>query len=386
MFHNAALKRTALTPYDWALLAVGASLLILGLVMVYSASTAIAVKHSGNGNHLFYATRHAAYLILALAGAYAVFQIPTGVWQRWAPRLFIGIAVLLALVWLPVIGREVNGSQRWIGLGPLGNLQPSELMKFATVLYAADYMVRKADHVKSLKRGFLPLFLVMLGVGFLLLLQPDYGALVVITVIALSILFLGGFNARMFFGLTALLLVGFVILVIVSPYRMARVVTYMDPWKDPLNSGYQLVNALITLGRGQLTGVGLGDGVGKLLYLPESHTDFLLAVIGEELGLIGVLAVVALFAWLTWRAFSIGWQASLMDRNFQALVAQGVGVWLGLQSFINMGVNMGLLPTKGLTLPFMSYGGSSLVATSLALALLLRVDYENRCLMRGKKA
>ena len=240
--------------------------------------------------------------------------------------------------------------------------------------------------MQNLAKGFLPMSLVMLGVGGLLLLEPDFGGLVVIFAIALSVLFLGGFNARLFFGLFGLLMIGFVLMVVLSPYRMARVSSYLYPFKDPYGAGYQLSHALIALGRGEITGVGLGDSVEKLFYLPESYTDFLLAVIGEELGLIGVLVVIGLFAWLTWRAFSIGWQASLMGRNYAALVAQGIGVWLGLQSFINMGVNLGLLPTKGLTLPLMSYGGSGIVANCLALALLLRVDYENRCLMRGKKA
>jgi cell division protein FtsW len=259
-------------------------------------------------------------------------------------------------------------------------------MKFATILYAADYTVRKAAFMQNLKKGFLPMFLVMLGVGGLLLLEPDFGAFVVIVAIALAILFLGGLNARLFVGLIVLLAIGFVLLVVLSPYRLQRVVSYLDPWSDPFGAGYQLSHALIALGSGELTGVGLGDSVEKLFYLPEAYTDFLLAVIGEELGLLGVMAVIGLFAWLTWRAFSIGWQAGLMGRNYAALVAQGVGVWMGAQSFINMGVNLGLLPTKGLTLPLMSYGGSGIVANCLALAVLLRVDFENRCLMRGKKA
>jgi cell division protein FtsW len=215
--------------------------------------------------------------------------------------------------------------------------------------------------------------------------EPDFGAFVVIVSIALAVLFLGGLNARLFVGLILLLAIGFVLLVVLSPYRLARVTSYLDPWSDPYGSGYQLTHALIALGRGEITGVGLGDSVEKLFYLPEAYTDFLLAVIGEELGLVGVIAVILLFAWLTWRAFSIGWQASLMGRNFQALAAQGVGVWMGTQSFINMGVNLGLLPTKGLTLPLMSYGGSGIVANCLALALLLRIDHENRCLMKGKR-
>ena len=385
MFHNAALKRSALTPYDWGLMFTTLALLTLGLVMVYSASTAIAGAKSVDHRATFYLVRHSMYLVVGLGLGYATFQVPTPVWQKVAPALFIASTVLLMLVLIPFIGKEVYGARRWIPLGPLGNLQPSEMMKLATILYAADYTVRKAAFMKNLTKGFLPMFLVMLGLGGLLLMEPDFGAFVVIVSIALAVLFLGGLNARLFVGLILLLAIGFVLLVVLSPYRLARVTSYLDPWSDPYGSGYQLTHALIALGRGEITGVGLGDSVEKLFYLPEAYTDFLLAVIGEELGLVGVIVVVLLFAWVTWRAFSIGWQAGLMGRNFQALAAQGVGVWLGTQSFINMGVNLGLLPTKGLTLPLMSYGGSGIVANCLALALLLRIDHENRCLMKGKR-
>jgi cell division protein FtsW len=386
MFHNAALKRTALTPFDWGLVFAALGLLMIGLVMVYSASVAIAEAKSAANQPAFYLIRHAMYLVIGLGAGYAALQIPSQTWQNLAPYLFILGTVLLLLVLVPFIGKEVNGSRRWIPLGPVGNFQPSELMKFATILYAADYTVRKAAFMQNLKKGFMPMFLVMLGIGGLLLLEPDFGAFVVIVAIALAILFLGGLNARLFVGLIVLLAIGFVLLVVLSPYRLQRVVSYLDPWSDPFGAGYQLSHALIALGSGELTGVGLGDSVEKLFYLPEAYTDFLLAVIGEELGLIGVITVIGLFAWLTWRAFSIGWQAGLMGRNFAALVAQGVGVWMGTQAFINMGVNLGLLPTKGLTLPLMSYGGSGIVANCLALAVLLRIDFENRCMMRGKKA
>ncbi len=384
MFHNAAAQRSALAPYDWGLLWVALSLLGIGLVMVYSASVAIAEAASGNPSQ--YLTRHAMYLVLGLALGYAAVLLPTRLWQRLAPALFVLGVLLLVLVLIPGIGHEVKGARRWIPLGPLGNLQPSEFVKLAVVLYAADYTVRKAGLMDSLRKGFMPMFAVMLTVGTLLLLEPDFGAFAVIVTIALGILFLGGLNWRLFVGLILLLAVGFVLLIYLSPYRMARLAGYLNPWDDPLGKGYQLTHALIAFGRGELTGVGLGDSVEKLHYLPEAHNDFLLAVIGEELGLIGVLLVIALFAWLTWRAFSIGWQAALMERNFSALVAQGIGVWMGVQGFINMGVNMGLLPTKGLTLPLMSYGGSGIVANCIALGILMRIDFENRCLMRGKKA
>jgi len=387
VFYKAAQpKRTLLAPYDWGLLWAVFALLAMGLVMVYSASIAVAEAKSVNQQGEFYLIRHAMYLTVGLAAAYAAFQVPTGLWQKAAPWLFILGALCLIAVLVPFIGKEVNGSRRWIPLGPLGNFQPSELVKLFVVLYAADYTVRKAAFMDNLKKGFLPMFIVMLGVGGLLLMEPDFGAFVVIVAIALAILFLGGLNWRLFAGLILMLGVGFVLMIWLSPYRLQRVVGFMDPWADPLGKGYQLSHSLIAFGRGELTGVGLGDSVEKLFYLPEAYTDFLLAVIAEELGFLGVMTVIALFAWVTWRAFSIGWQAALMGRNYAALVAQGIGVWLGVQGFINMGVNMGLLPTKGLTLPLMSYGGSGIVANCMALAILIRVDYENRQLMRGKKA
>ncbi|TCS71036.1 cell division-specific peptidoglycan biosynthesis regulator FtsW [Sulfuritortus calidifontis] len=387
MFYKATQpKRTLLEPYDWGLLWAVFALLALGLVMVYSASIAVAEAKSVNHQGEFYLIRHAMYLVVGLAAGYAVFQVPTNLWQKAAPWLFIVGAACLVAVLVPFLGKEVNGSRRWIPLGPLGNFQPSELVKLFAVLYAADYTVRKAALMDNLKKGFMPMFFVMLGVGGLLLMEPDFGAFVVIVAIALGILFLGGLNWRLFAGLILMLGVGFVLMIWLSPYRLQRVIGFMDPWADPLGKGYQLSHSLIAFGRGELTGVGLGDSVEKLFYLPEAYTDFLLAVIAEELGFIGVMAVVGLFAWVTWRAFSVGWQAALMGRNYAALVAQGIGVWLGVQGFINMGVNMGLLPTKGLTLPLMSYGGSGIVANCMALAILIRVDYENRQLMRGKKA
>lgn len=388
MFYKAAAqpKRTLLSPYDWGLLWSVFALLALGLVMVYSASVAVAEAKSLNHQGDFYLIRHAMYLVVGLAAAYAAFQVPTELWQKVAPWLFIVGAVCLVVVLVPFLGKEVNGSRRWIPLGPLGNFQPSELVKLFAVLYAADYTVRKAALMDDLKKGFLPMFFVMLGVGGLLLMEPDFGAFVVIVAIALATLFLGGLNWRLFAGLILMLGVGFVLMIWLSPYRLQRVIGFMDPWADPLGKGYQLSHSLIAFGRGELTGVGLGDSVEKLFYLPEAYTDFLLAVIAEELGFIGVMTVVGLFAWVTWRAFSIGWQAALMGRNYAALVAQGIGVWLGVQGFINMGVNMGLLPTKGLTLPLMSYGGSGIVTNCVALAILIRIDFENRQLMRGKKA
>ena len=359
-------------------------LLMFGLVMVYSASIATAEgsKFTG-GQPAYFLIRHGIFLAIGLVAGLVAFQIPLRLWQQAAPWLFVAGVVMLVVVLIPHVGRSVNGAQRWLPLGPI-NLQPSELMKLFTVLYAADYTTRKLAEMGSFRRGFVPMFLVMALVGALLLREPDFGAFVVIVAIAFGILFLGGINARLFAALTVLMAVAFVVLILTSPYRLERITSYMDPWKDAYGKGYQLSHALIAFGRGEWFGVGLGASVEKLFYLPEAHTDFLLAVIAEELGLVGVLAVVGLFALLVQRAFAIGRQALALDRIYSGLAAQGVGIWLGVQSFINMGVNMGLLPTKGLTLPLMSFGGSGIVANCIALAVLLRVDYENRCLMRGQ--
>ena len=359
-------------------------LLAIGLVMVYSSSIAIAEVDKNTGfRGTYFLLRQGIYLLIAIVLGVAAFRIPMKTWQEIAPYLFIAGAVSLIIVLIPGIGREVNGSKRWISLGFI-TVQPSEFMKLFCVLYAADYTVRKAAFMSSFKRGFLPMLAVMLVVGALLLREPDFGALVVITSIAMGILFLGGMNWRLFAGLILLLVIGFIGLIISSPYRMQRVLGFRDPWSDPFGKGYQLSHALIAFGRGEWFGVGLGASVEKLFYLPEAHTDFLLAVIAEELGFVGVTVVIILFAWLIMRAFIAARQSAMLERYFSALVAQGIAIWLAVQSIINMGVNMGLLPTKGLTLPLLSFGGSGIIANCLAISLLLRIDYENRCMTRGR--
>ena len=366
----------------WAALLLAAG----GLVMVYSASisTAEGSRFTGN-NAAWFLVRHAVFLAAALAAALTVFLVPARWWQHAAPWLFLcGVALLVAVL-IPGVGREVNGARRWLAL-PVVSIQPSELMKLGALLYAADYTVRKHSVLKSFKRGLLPMLAVMMLVSWLLLREPDFGAFVVIAASTFAVLFLGGMNGRHFIALLGMLTVGFVVLVLSSPYRMHRIFGYMDPWSDPFGSGYQLSHALIAFGRGEWFGVGLGASVEKLQYLPEAHTDFLLAVLAEELGFAGVLIVIALFAWIVARAFAIARQAAERTRHFAALTAQGIGIWIGFQAFINMGVNMGLLPTKGLTLPLMSYGGSGLVVNFVALAILLRIDWENRQLARGLHA
>jgi cell division protein FtsW len=375
--------RRSVTEYDDVLVWIVTALLAIGLVMVYSASiaTAEAGKYTGY-QASYYLMRHGIFIMVGLVAGVIAFQVPTQMWQKYAPYLFLAGVVLLVLVLIPHVGKSVNGSRRWLPLFII-NLQPSELMKLFAVLYAADYAVRKGAVKDHLLEPFLPMFGVMALVGALLLLEPDMGAFVVILSIALCTLWLGGFNLKIFGGLVVLLPLAFAALILSSEYRMQRVLGFLDPWADPLGKGYQLSHALIAFGRGEWLGVGLGGSVEKLFYLPEAHTDFLLAVIAEELGLFGVVAVILLFGWLIVRAFAIGRQAAMADRLFPALVAQGIAVWLGVQAMINIGVNMGVLPTKGLTLPFLSFGGSGVVVNLMAIAVLLRIDYENRRVARG---
>ena len=386
---SAAQSRT-LAVYDASLTWATLILLAVGIVMVYSSSIAMAEASAHTGNRAWYfLARHSMFVAAGMVAALVAFQIPVRAWQKLAPYLFIAGAVLLVLVLVPHIGKSVNGSRRWISLGVI-NAQPSEFMKLAVVLYAASYAVRRAAFLHAeqplkhtILRGFLPLFGVMVVTGGLLLLEPDFGAFVVIVAIAFGILFLGGLDWRLFLGLALLLPFALAAILVAAPYRLQRLTAFLDPWSDPLGKGYQLSHSLIAFGRGEWFGVGLGSSVEKLLFLPEAHTDFLLAVIAEELGFAGVTVVIALFMWILFRAYGIGRQAARLQRPFAALVAQGIGVWLGVQTFINVGVNMGVLPTKGLTLPLLSFGGSGVVANCVAIAILLRIDYENRRMLRG---
>lgn len=362
------------------------ALLLTGLVMVYSASIATAEGSAFTRYQpTYFLIRHAVYLAVGLLAALIAFQIPLRFWQQLAPWAFLAGVILLIVVLIPGVGRTVNGAQRWIGIGSF-TVQPSEFMKLLAVLYAADYTARKLTDMNSFRRGFVPIAAVMTLVAALLLREPDFGAFVVIVCIAMGILFLGGMNGRLFSFLIAAMAAAFALLIYSSPYRWERITSYMDPWQNAFGKGYQLSHSLIAFGRGEWFGVGLGASVEKLFYLPEAHTDFLLAVIGEELGFVGVVVVIGLFALLVQRCFAVGRQALLLERVFAGLTAQGIGIWIGWQAFIHMGVNMGLLPTKGLTLPLMSFGGSGIVANCLAIAVLLRVDYENRRLMRGLPA
>ena len=387
------LARNAAAPgrvqaFDQALVWVTVALLAFGLVMVYSASIAMPDNPKfARYAHTYFLTRHALFMGIAFVAALITFQVPVATWEKAAPWLFVASLLLLAVVLIPFVGKGVNGARRWIGLGFM-SFQPSELAKFAVLLYAADYMVRKMDVKERFFRAVLPMAAAVAMVGVLLLAEPDMGAFMVIAVIAMGILFLGGVNARMFFLIAAVIVVAFGLMIALSDWRRERIFAYLDPWSDKhtLGKGYQLSHSLIAIGRGEIFGVGLGGSVEKLHWLPEAHTDFLLAVIGEEFGLVGVLTVIGLFLWMTRRIMHIGRQAIALDRVFAGLVAQGVGIWMGFQAFINMGVNLGALPTKGLTLPLLSYGGSAILMNLVSLAVVLRIDYENRALMRGGRA
>ncbi|WP_394809810.1 putative lipid II flippase FtsW [Nitrosomonas sp.] len=375
-------KQRVLADFDQALVWSVVLLLSIGLIMIYSASIAIAEAQFGADRAGYYLLRHSAYLVVGLLLGLVTFQVPMRIWQKYVTYLFMISVLMLALVLIPGIGHEVNGSQRWISLYVV-NIQPSEFLKLFMVLYAADYVSRKAADLNSFLKGFLPITVVLSIVGFLLLLEPDFGAFFVVTTLVMSILFLGGVSLKIFIALIGILAIGLYELILSSEYRMARVVAFMDPWADPYGKGYQLSHALIAFGRGEWFGVGLGGSVEKLFYLPEAHTDFLLSVLAEELGFVGVAAVILLFIWLIMRAFVIGRLAAKLGNPFSALVAQGIGIWIGVQTLINMGVNMGVLPTKGLTLPLLSFGGSSITANCIALAVILRIDWENRQRLRG---
>jgi cell division protein FtsW len=382
-----------LMAFDQTLVAVVVALMAMGLVMVYSASIALPESPKFAAySPTFFLRRHLLAMAIGVVAALLVLRVSMERWEKLAPWVFLLAIVLLVVVLLPFVGKVVNNARRWIPLGFM-NFQPSELAKLAIAMYAASYMVRKMDAREGdLRENFFravwPMAVAVAFVGALLLRQPDMGAFIVIATIAMAILFLGGVNARMFFLMSLVIVATFATLIAFDDLRRERILAYLEPF-DPQyaqGKGYQLVHSLIAFGRGQWFGQGLGASVEKLHYLPEAHTDFLLAVIGEELGLVGVATVIVAFFWLTRRIVNIGRQAVALDRVFAGLTVQGIGVWFGFQAFINMGVNLGVLPTKGLTLPLMSYGGSAILMNLVALALVLRTDIENRSLMRGGRS
>jgi len=371
--HRVARTERRVLILDHTLLFAVVVLLALGLVMVGSASTSIAERQTGHA--FYYLWRQLAYISVGLGLAGVVLFVPLRLWEKLGLGLILTSVLLLLLVFVPGLGREVNGSLRWIHLGPI-NLQVSEFVKLFMILYLAGYLVRHTEAVQASAAGFLRPLVLFLLLAVLLLLQPDYGAVAVIFMTALGMMWLGGARLLQFLLLLLSVSGALMVLALISPYRMERLTTFLNPWADPFDSGFQLTQALIAFGRGEWFGVGLGGSVQKLFYLPEAHTDFLFAVLAEELGLVTAVLVIGLFLLIVLRALAIGRHAEQRELPYQAFVAYGIGIWIGLQAFINLGVNMGILPTKGLTLPLMSYGGSSMVAMCIAIALLLRVDFE----------
>ena len=379
--------RSRMMEYDQLLVWAVLSLALIGLVMVYSASITLAdspkyINYSSN----YFLVRHLISLSIAVFVGFWTFKIPTRVWDQYSAVIFGFTVLLLIAVLIPGLGKGVNGARRWIPLG-LMNFQPSELMKFAVLIFAASYTVQRQEYLHSFVKGLVPMGVAVMIVGLLLLWEPDMGAFVVVALIAFGILFLGGINAKLFGGLIGVGILSAATIIAFSPFRKGRIMAFLDPWQvdNAANKGYQLTHSLMAFGRGEWFGTGLGGSVEKLNYLPEAHTDFILAVIGEELGFVGVVAIIFLFYWIVRRSFLIGRTSLQLDRSFAGLAAKGVGIWIGWQAFINMGVNLGLLPTKGLTLPLISYGGSGILMNAVAIALLLKIDYENRVLMRGGK-
>lgn len=362
-------------PLDYPLLVTLLGIALFGAVMVTSASMPYAAQTFGGP--FYFAARQSIFLFVAFMVALMVFRVPMSVWERLGPLLLAGSLILLALVLVPGIGKVVNGSRRWIDLG-IFNVQVSEGVKILIIIYMAGYLVRRSELVRNTVGGFLnPLFLI-LAASALLIMEPDFGAAFVIVSISMLMLYVAGARLLQFLALiVGLALVGFV-LIRLEPYRWSRFSSFTNPWADPYDTGFQLSQSLIAIGSGSWNGVGLGSSVQKLLYLPEAHTDFVFAIICEELGLMGAVTTIGLFVFLLWRAFSISRAAHRQGNRFSGYVAFGIGSWVGLQAFINIGVNMGLLPTKGITLPMMSYGGSSALIFAVSFTILLRVDYETR--------
>ena len=372
----AAVNRAAfVNRYDTVLLLVVVVVLSLGLVMVASASTSIASR--AYGDPLAHFWRQSIHLVVAVVVMMLCVRIPVRFWERTGPLFILLAVMLLGIVLIPGVGREVNGSTRWLSFGEV-SFQPSEVTKLCFVLYLAGYLVRRADDVRRAQIGIIRPLAVLAVVAGLLKLEPDHGAIFVLCVTVLGMLFLAGVSIAKFAAWAGVGAVLMTIAALTSPHAVQRLTSFLDPFADPYGSGFQLVQALIAIGRGGWFGVGLGEGVQKLFYLPEAHTDFLFAVLAEEFGLVGMVATVGLYTFLVLRALAIGRHAEDRESWFAAYTAYGIGLLLGLHAFINIGVNIGLLPTKGLTLPLMSYGGSSLVVSAASIGILIRIDHERR--------
>ncbi|KTG28545.1 cell division protein FtsW [Idiomarina sp. WRN-38] len=364
--------------YDRVLLTVSLALLAFGFIMVSSASLPTADRLTGNPFH--FAIRHGIYIVISLLVMLASLRIPTTLWNEHSGKLLlVGLAMLLVVL---VVGHEVNGSQRWIKVGPI-TVQVAEMAKLFFYVYMASYLARREDEVREAIKGFIKPLALLFIAAVLLLMQPDFGTVVVLSATTVAMLFLAGAKLWQFFAVFITCVLAMILLIIVEPYRMQRFLTFLEPEKDPFGAGYQLMQSLIAFGQGQFSGAGLGNSIQKLQYLPEAHTDFIMAVVAEELGFVGVMGVIAVVLMLVWRALIIGRRCLMVDQRYGGYLAYGIGVWFSIQAFVNIGVASGALPTKGLTLPLVSYGGTSLVVSALAIGLLLRIDHERR--MSGRK-
>ena len=364
--------------YDRVLLTVSLALLASGFIMVSSASLPTADRLTGNPFH--FAIRHGIYIVISLLVMLASLRIPTTLWNEHSGKLLlVGLAMLLVVL---VVGHEVNGSQRWIKVGPI-TVQVAEMAKLFFYVYMASYLARREDEVREAIKGFIKPLALLFIAAVLLLMQPDFGTVVVLSATTVAMLFLAGAKLWQFFAVFITCVLAMILLIIVEPYRMQRFLTFLEPEKDPFGAGYQLMQSLIAFGQGQFSGAGLGNSIQKLQYLPEAHTDFIMAVVAEELGFVGVMGVIAVVLMLVWRALIIGRRCLMVDQRYGGYLAYGIGVWFSIQAFVNIGVASGALPTKGLTLPLVSYGGTSLVVSALAIGLLLRIDHERR--MSGRK-
>ncbi len=381
---------TLLAKYKWVhlsldkpLVLASIALIVLGFLMVSSASLHLGAKLTGD--LFYYPLRQLIHIVLGLFAGVAVCMIPMNFWEKSGQTLFFIGLFLLVIVFIPGLGVKVNGSTRWLSLAGI-RIQVSEVVKFFVVIYMAGFVARHHDFVKQSAYALVKPLCLLSAACALLLLEPDMGSAVVILVIAMAILFLAGAQLKQFMLLALIVIVAVVLAVLFSGYRMTRVTSFLHPWDDPFGNSFQLVQALIAFGRGEWLGVGLGSGVQKLFYLPEAHTDFLFSVIAEELGFVGITSVILLFTLIVWRAFAIALMAEQLKQYFCAFIAYGLGIWFAFQSFVNMGVNMGLLPTKGLTLPFMSYGGGSMIVMCSAMAMLYRVNSEVLALKKAGNA
>ena len=364
--------------FDWSLLWVIVLMTAFSVTMIFSAS----IEHAefNYQDRYYFVERQLIFLSIGYAVLLAMLKTPTRTLHKFM-WLILGISFLLLIGVL--FGREINGAKRWINIGPF-NIQPTEIFKIAIILYLASFLTRRVDILTKFSKVWFVGIPIGLGLG-LIILEPDFGSFVVVSVIAVGLLFIGGLPMGWFMAIVALGAGAMVGLIWTSPYRMHRITAFLNPWEDPFGKGYQLTHALMAFARGEWLGVGLGGSVEKRFYLPEAHTDFIAAVIGEELGFAGLILLIGCYMWLVWRSFSIGKQARDLEQYFSAYTAKGIGIWIGIQSFFNLGVNLGLLPTKGLTLPLMSYGGSAVIVMLMCLGMLLRIDWENRRIMRGYK-